>query len=214
MYTDIWHGAPYSDMGSEAYIKVLHKKDKDPLDPSSYRPISFINVGAKFLSKLVADRLADIMPTLINDTQSGFIRGRSGVANIRKVIMALEHAKANPKEDVIIVSLDGEKAFDNINWQWLFPTLDRLDFEGRVLNFLKGMYANPRARIDKVRACRHLFYYSKGLGKDAPCRHSYSIWRLNPWLDRSFPPTKLLIWPCSHMKFFCFLTHLQLTSYI
>lgn len=65
------------------------------------------------------------MPTLINDTQSGFVRGRSGVANIRKVMLALENAKANPKQDVAIATLDAEKAFDNINLQWLFLTLGR-----------------------------------------------------------------------------------------
>lgn len=51
----MWQGAPYFDTGKEAYIKILPKKDKDPYDPASYRPISLINVDAKILLKIIGE---------------------------------------------------------------------------------------------------------------------------------------------------------------
>lgn len=71
----MWQGAPYLDMGREAHIRVIPKKDKDPLQPSSYRPISLINVDSKLLSKIITNRLADILPSLINPNQLGFVWG-------------------------------------------------------------------------------------------------------------------------------------------
>lgn len=65
LYNGMWEGKPYFNTGREARIKVLKKKDKEPLEPSSYRPISLINADAKLLSKILAQRLAPIMPTLI-----------------------------------------------------------------------------------------------------------------------------------------------------
>lgn len=164
----MWQGAPYFITGREANIKVLHKKYKDPMNLTSYRPISLINVDGKILSKMLADRLANIMPTLINDTQSGYIRGRSGVSNIRKVMMALEYAKANPMADIIMVTLDAEKAFDNLDLQWLFMVLGKMGFEGAVLNFIKELYASPRAKIDTGACLSSPFSLYKGTRQGCP----------------------------------------------
>lgn len=105
LYNGMWEGNPYFNTGKEAHIRVLPKKDKDPPLPASYRPISLINVDAKPISKIL-DQLVPIMPSLINSSQAGFLKGRSGVANIRKVLLALEYAKRNPRQDNIIITLD------------------------------------------------------------------------------------------------------------
>lgn len=99
---------------------------------------------------------------------TGFVRGRSGVTNIRKVLLALEYARANPKEDAVMVSLYAEKAFDNISWQWLFLTLNKLGFRGQILEFLERMYAHPRARIDTGLQLSASFSLSKGTRQGCP----------------------------------------------
>lgn len=111
MYNNMWHGAPYFDTEGRCILGWFPRKNKDPLQPSSYRPISLINVDAK-LSKIIADRLADILPSLINSSQSGFVKGGSGVAKIRKVLLTLEHSKSNPAQDNVIITFEAEKAFD------------------------------------------------------------------------------------------------------
>lgn len=91
--------------GSQAYIKLLAKKGKDPTLPGSYRPISLINLDAKILSKMIASRLAHILPTLIHTAQAGFVSSRSATSNIRKVLAALEYAKCHPLEELAIITL-------------------------------------------------------------------------------------------------------------
>lgn len=96
VYEGIWSGGPYLPMGNQAIIKLLSNKGKDPLEPGSYRPISLLNLDVKILSKIVATRLANIIPSLIHPAQSGFVKGRTATLNIRKVMMVLDDAKWNP----------------------------------------------------------------------------------------------------------------------
>lgn len=74
----------YFPTGREAMIKVLPKKGRDTELTSSYRPISLLNTDAKLLAKILAKRLENIIPTLIHHAQSGFVKGRAAVTNIRK----------------------------------------------------------------------------------------------------------------------------------
>lgn len=166
----MWKGAPYFDTGRETCIKVLPKKDKDPLKPLSYRPISFIHVDAKILSKITAKRLVTILPSLINTSQSGFVKGRSGAANIRKVLLALEYSKNNPTMDSIIITLDAEKTFDNINLDWLFCVMGAMGFHGHIMSFLAAQYAQPLAKINSTLALSYhcAFILHKGTRQGCP----------------------------------------------
>ena len=58
----------------QAVISLLLKKDKNPLDCSSYRPVSLLNTDAKILAKILARRLEGIIPSIIAPDQTGFIK--------------------------------------------------------------------------------------------------------------------------------------------
>lgn len=111
VYKPVWEGGPYLSTGYQAYIKLISKKGKDPTDPASYRPNSLINLDAKIMSKNIASWLAKWLPSITHPAQAGFIC---------HLIMALENAKLHPDLYTAIITLDDEKALDNIDLQWLF----------------------------------------------------------------------------------------------
>lgn len=67
---------------STAIITVIHKKNKDPLKCSSYRPISLLNTDYKLISKALVKRLGQYLPQLINPDQCGFIQKRLSSNNL------------------------------------------------------------------------------------------------------------------------------------
>lgn len=76
-----------------ANICLIHKKDKDPLDPGSYRPVSLLNVDNKIFAKVLATRLETVLPTIISQDQTGFIKGRQLFFNIRRLLNIIHTKK-------------------------------------------------------------------------------------------------------------------------
>ena len=93
------------------------KKSKDPEDPASYRPISLINVDAKVLAKGLTLRL-------VKPDQTGFVSGRSSLNNIRRLLNIIQLASDEDTQG-LVVSLDSLKAFDRVEWPFLFYAMER-----------------------------------------------------------------------------------------
>ncbi len=61
---------------TQASISLIPKKGKDPLSCSSFRPISLLSVDVKILAKALAHRSESIVPSIISEDQTEFIRQR------------------------------------------------------------------------------------------------------------------------------------------
>ncbi len=108
-----------------AMITLLLKPGKMPTDCGSYRPISLLNNDLKIICKVLAKRLEIHLPKLVHIIdQNDFVWGRQGLHNIRSVLNIL-HEKSNICDNALL-SLDAENAFDRIEWQFLFKTMERM----------------------------------------------------------------------------------------
>ncbi|XP_056431006.1 ras-related protein Rab-24 isoform X1 [Hyla sarda] len=148
-FNHVLHSGSLPLHSNTTIIKLLLKPGKDPLLPQSYRPISLINQDIKLMSKIMADRLSTLMPALIGSSQVGFVRNRSAVTNIRKVLAVLDRVQQCPKpgEQLVLLTLDAEKVFDNVRWDWLGMVLEKVGIRGSFRTFLNGLYAAPVARV-------------------------------------------------------------------
>uniref|UniRef100_A0A8C7ZH32 Reverse transcriptase domain-containing protein n=1 Tax=Oryzias sinensis TaxID=183150 RepID=A0A8C7ZH32_9TELE len=130
----------------QATISVIHKKDKDPTSVSSYRPISLLNVDAKILAKILSNRLESVLPTIIHADQNGFIKNRQLSHNLRRLFNIIFTRGEKPTPELLI-SLDAEKAFDRVEWSYLFFTLAKFGFGDSFISWVKLLYAFPVASI-------------------------------------------------------------------
>ncbi len=141
------------------------KKDKDPLDCASYRPISLLNCDVKILAKVLASRLEDVLPTVISPDQTGFIKNRQSFFNIRRLLNVVYFQHQSVPE--CVVSLDAEKAFDRVEWEYLFLVLEKFGFGPAFLSWIKLLYSAPSAVVLTNGLSSQPFNLHRGTGRAA-----------------------------------------------
>uniref|UniRef100_A0A6I8T0L1 Reverse transcriptase domain-containing protein n=1 Tax=Xenopus tropicalis TaxID=8364 RepID=A0A6I8T0L1_XENTR len=130
----------------DAYVTLILKPDKPPEQCESYRPISLLNSDIKIFAKILANRLKLVIPELIHPDQTGFMPSKATDINLRRLFTNLSILHENPGNR-IVVALDTAKAFDTVQWHYLWEVLTRYGFGPRYRNWIQMLYARPRAKI-------------------------------------------------------------------
>ena len=122
----------------KAIIVPIHKKGKEPSQPSSYRPISLLSCVSKVVEKIVCKRVNYYLEhnNLLSSNQAGFRKRLSTQEQIGRVETQIKEALAN-KKVCIVVFFDLTGAYDRVWHMGLLHRLASLGIKGRMLKWIK-----------------------------------------------------------------------------
>lgn len=130
-----------------AYISLLFKKGSRS-DPKNYRPLTLLNQDAKFGPKALAYRLNQILPSLLDVDQFGFVPGRDIRHALRYFHDLQDHCRrTDSQEPAGAICLDFAKAFDSVNWQALDQVLHHWGFGCNFRHWVKTFFRGTLVQV-------------------------------------------------------------------
>ncbi len=119
------------------------------------------------MSKSLANRFIKYLPKLINDNQTGYVKGRNISENIRTIADILEYLKDNSQPGILI-NIDFEKAFDSLNWEFLLATLEKFNFGPSFIHWVEILYKNISSCIINNGHTSGFFKVGRGVRQGDP----------------------------------------------
>ena len=126
-----------------------------------------LNSDVKLLAKVLACRLDPCLPDIISENQTGFVRGRQLSSNIRRLLNIVLSPDVAQAAEMVIV-LDAEKAFDRVEWDYLFFVLGKFGFGSKFISWIQLLYSAPTACVTTNSQRSDYFPLTRGTRQGCP----------------------------------------------
>ncbi|KAJ0533803.1 putative RNA-directed DNA polymerase [Helianthus annuus] len=124
---------------------ALIPKVNDPGGLGDYRPISLIGCVNKVISKVLVNRMKDVIQKLISEEQTTFLANRSildGPLMLNEILAWLKRTKKKG----MLFKVDIEKAYDTLNWTFLDSILSQMNFPSKWRSWIMAIVLSPVPR--------------------------------------------------------------------
>ena len=145
IYAKVWEEETIPEDWKEGHLVKIPKKG-DLANCNNYRGITMLSVPGKILSRIILERLIDVLHEILRDQQMGFRKNRScndHIATLR--IIAEQSLEWNTL--LYITFIDFEKAFDSVNHRTLWKILRHYGIPEKFIAIIKQSYYNSQSRV-------------------------------------------------------------------
>ena len=125
-------------VGLNATAIMFIAKKSQPEYLTYLRPIALCNVLYKIVAKILANRMKNVLSSIISENQSAFMPGRAITDNILTSAEMMHYLKwkRQRKTETIALKIDMSKAYDRIEWGYLKTMMLKLGFAERWVKLI------------------------------------------------------------------------------
>ena len=145
-------------------IKLLPKKGKNPHFVGNLCPITLLNVDLKILTRALSLRISPILDDIVQKEQQAFVKGRY-LGNCFLDLQAMATRALEEDDDYLAISLDIEKAFDSVKWQFVNDLLKANGFPPAFLDWIELMQKGKELRLFNNGHSSQTIFVSNGLAQ-------------------------------------------------
>ena len=165
------HRGELSYSQKQAVIKLIKKKNRDKKFLENWRPISLLIIDTKLISKVLAERLKNVLPFLISSDHTVYVKARfisKGGRLISDVLEICDELQIRG----FLMTVDIEKAFDSINHCFLIKVLEKYGFEKDFIKWIKILLQNQKSCIANGGTTTNHFKLEKVLDQGTQFLHT------------------------------------------
>ncbi|GKA79907.1 putative RNA-directed DNA polymerase [Tanacetum coccineum] len=151
---------------NSSFITLVLKVD-DPLVVGDFRQISLIGCQYKIIAKILANRLSQVVSSVVSDVQMAYIKGRQIIDGPLMVDDIIAWAKKH-KRRLMFLKVDFEKAFDSLSWSFLFSVLEQMRFSSKWRNWIHSFLNSAFALVLVNGSPTNEFKIERGLRQGDP----------------------------------------------
>ncbi|XP_031107295.1 uncharacterized protein LOC116011981 [Ipomoea triloba] len=168
----------------QTHWAIVGGEKKQPDSMTDFRPISLCNVVYRILAKVLANRLREVLQSVISSAQSAFIPGRSIVDN---VLIAFEsvHSMYRMKRGIGgygDLKVDMTKAYDRVELGFLGRVMLQMGFSERWVHLMTECVSTVRYNVLVEKSLSEMLWVSEEDGG----LHGVSVAREAPTISHLF----------------------------
>lgn len=124
----------YMDNGVNSTAITLVPKAENVNEMKDYRPISCCNVLYKCYSNVLIARIKRVLDEVRSSNETAFLKSRQILENVLLMHEIVPGYHRNGSKSRGIIKVDIMKAYDTINWGFLFETTKVIKFLNSFIN--------------------------------------------------------------------------------
>ncbi|XP_016173366.1 uncharacterized protein LOC107615862 [Arachis ipaensis] len=132
-----------------------------------FRPISMVGCVYKVIFKVLVRRMRTVMPDLVGETQSAFVKGRKIHDGALIACETVQWLKSRRKKATII-KLDFQKAYDRVRWSFVDIVLQKMGFGQRWRSWVKECVTSASMSVLVNGSPSKAFKMERGLRQGDP----------------------------------------------
>ncbi len=148
-------------------ISLIPKGDKNQKLLKNWRPITLLCCDYKIASKAITHRIKQVLGRLIHHNQTGFLSDRYIGENILTTLEIIEQLE-NENIPGTIFSVDFEKAFDKIDWEYIDRVLCYYNFGPQLRKWVKLFYTEISSTVNVNGWFTEFFPVTRGVRQGDP----------------------------------------------